>query len=270
MRTALRWGRGTLAGFALIGMTLFMARLAGAQQPVGSLQLQSSRFTVGTGISSSQLNKSGFGFRGVPPMDNFPASLMPSRFGPRSRTAPNGPGVSNSNLFGAFYANPMNAYQPSGFGAPRYDLQPVVNTTTVTPTPAYPTTITALPATPDQFGAPDSATITMGGSPYSGSVSPVGPRVNVPVLNFLSSLAETPAGGAAPSPGPLNPREDLQQIVARSSTLSARDSIRVLGDGAIVVLRGSVVNDYDRQLAEALVRLSPGVQTVRNELTVGP
>jgi osmotically-inducible protein OsmY len=38
-------------------------------------------------------------------------------------------------------------------------------------------------------------------------------------------------------------------------------------DGSTVVLRGSVRDDHERRLAEALVRLTPGVRAVRNELT---
>jgi hypothetical protein len=64
----------------------------------------------------------------------------------------------------------------------------------------------------------------------------------------------------------LRVRADLQDVVARSSRLPSRGNIRVLTDGSTVVLRGNVTNDHERRLAEALVRLTPGVRAVRNEL----
>jgi len=73
----------------------------------------------------------------------------------------------------------------------------------------------------------------------------------------------------APAASQLQPREDLQRIISQSSAFSPRNSIQVLDAGPEVVLRGSVVSDYDRQLAQALLLLSPSVQAVRNELTVG-
>jgi hypothetical protein len=64
----------------------------------------------------------------------------------------------------------------------------------------------------------------------------------------------------------LRVRADLQDVVARASRLPSRANIRVLTDGGTVVLRGNVVNDHERRLAESLVRLTPGVRAVRNEL----
>jgi hypothetical protein len=64
---------------------------------------------------------------------------------------------------------------------------------------------------------------------------------------------------------------NLQQVIDRSSTLtSSGNTVRVSVDGQTVVLRGSVADDHDRRLAESLVRLTPGVNAVRNELAVRP
>jgi hypothetical protein len=60
----------------------------------------------------------------------------------------------------------------------------------------------------------------------------------------------------------------LQKVLTRSSSLSPKDSFQVLSEGELVVLRGTAVSEYDRQLAEGLVRLSPGVYNIRNEITV--
>lgn len=67
-------------------------------------------------------------------------------------------------------------------------------------------------------------------------------------------------------PGPSVIAEEVERILARSTGLSPNRTIRVVVDGPAVVLRGTVASDHDRRLAEALVRLSPGVYQVRNEL----
>ncbi len=63
-------------------------------------------------------------------------------------------------------------------------------------------------------------------------------------------------------------RTDLQGVLVRSSSLPSARDIQVAMDGSVVVLRGPVSNDDERRLAENLVRLTPGVHDVRNELQV--
>jgi hypothetical protein len=69
--------------------------------------------------------------------------------------------------------------------------------------------------------------------------------------------------------GPAQERRDLQELLARSSNLTAGGrNLQVFMDGITVVIRGTVTDDHDRRLAEALLRLSPGVREVRNEVVV--
>jgi hypothetical protein len=75
-------------------------------------------------------------------------------------------------------------------------------------------------------------------------------------------------GFGSPPPGARATQAEVEQILARSTGLSANRGIRVAVDGPAVVLRGTVATEYDRRLAEALIRLSPGVYAVRNELEV--
>jgi hypothetical protein len=63
-------------------------------------------------------------------------------------------------------------------------------------------------------------------------------------------------------------RTDLQGLLIRSPRLSAPAGITVAMDGNTVVLTGRVANDDERRLAENMLRLSPGVRDVRNELQV--
>ena len=61
----------------------------------------------------------------------------------------------------------------------------------------------------------------------------------------------------------------LQDIIARSSTLKDPSSVRVsVDDGGVVILRGEVSDDDERRLAENLLRLTPGVRQLRNEIQV--
>ena len=62
-------------------------------------------------------------------------------------------------------------------------------------------------------------------------------------------------------------RPDLQTIIDTSDRLPVASGIRVLADGDAVVLRGQVRDARERRLAESVLRLSPGVRLVRNELT---
>ena len=70
------------------------------------------------------------------------------------------------------------------------------------------------------------------------------------------------------APTPEQRRTDLQGILARTSSLAGTAGIQVTMDGPTVVLRGKVADDDERRLAENVLRLSPGVHEVRNELEV--
>jgi hypothetical protein len=61
---------------------------------------------------------------------------------------------------------------------------------------------------------------------------------------------------------------EVQGVFARSTALPSRDNIRVAMEGNMVVLRGTVNDSRERLLSEAMIRLTPGVYEVRNELQV--
>ncbi len=60
----------------------------------------------------------------------------------------------------------------------------------------------------------------------------------------------------------------LGQTLTQSSDLDRRDNIQVVMDGPAVVLRGRVADDDESRLVENMVKLTPGVNQVRNELTM--
>jgi osmotically-inducible protein OsmY len=65
-------------------------------------------------------------------------------------------------------------------------------------------------------------------------------------------------------------RQDLQQVIASAASLPSRADIRAMSVGDVVILRGNVTTDHERRLTEAIVRLTPGVLAVQNELKVQP
>ena len=58
----------------------------------------------------------------------------------------------------------------------------------------------------------------------------------------------------------------VRAVLDRSISLSNPRGIEVVSDGAVVVLRGAVKDEDEARLAENMIRLTPGVRDVRNEL----
>lgn len=69
-----------------------------------------------------------------------------------------------------------------------------------------------------------------------------------------------------PRPAPARAIAVLQRRLSRLEPMSNLD---VTMQGRRAVLRGVVATDHDRDLAEQLIRLEPGIDAVQNELTVG-
>ena len=63
---------------------------------------------------------------------------------------------------------------------------------------------------------------------------------------------------------------DASDAIARSSMLKNKDSIRVVTNGPVVLLNGSVGSETERLTAEGMVRMTPGVADVQNNLVVNP
>jgi hypothetical protein len=63
-------------------------------------------------------------------------------------------------------------------------------------------------------------------------------------------------------------RLQLRAVLDRSSALQGAGVIRLAVKNGRIIVRGQVRNERDRRLAEALIRMTPGVQDVQNELRV--
>lgn len=173
--------------------------------------------------------------------------------------------------FGApLYSNLAGGSPGPTNGAPSATSRPAAATVAAAPTTAAP--------------APRTSGTTPGGSvPALGVLSGqgttgggIGTMAPVTTWSALAGRSQASLNGAAPirltapttttRTSPL--QAEVQSIVANSSALPSRDQIQVGVEGGTIVLRGTVSTDYERRLAEALVRLTPGVNLVRNELIV--
>jgi hypothetical protein len=65
---------------------------------------------------------------------------------------------------------------------------------------------------------------------------------------------------------PTRMQADVRAVLDRSASLSNARGVDVLTDGQVVVLRGAVRDEDEAILVEGMIRLTPGVRDVRNEL----
>jgi hypothetical protein len=170
----------------------------------------------------------------------------------RAGTATGGtffPGITQVSPLNQYSKNPLTVgmnLNNSAFGQPVYAI---VSTTTNT---------AGTISRPGGFGGSYGG--GMGGGAYgAGTTSSTGEAPKyVAVADF----------GARPS---ISSRiqVDAQRVLANSTALTKAGSIQVSVDGGVLVLKGRVASEHDRTLAEGIVRLSPGVYDVRNELQIG-
>ncbi len=157
-------------------------------------------------------------------------SSVPGRSGPSAA-------VGATSFLGAYYGNPLapgipNAKTNAAFGSPLFTITNPTGTASVR--------------------------TTTQNSGYFGTA--VGVR-RLPAYSTILKIKDMP-----PPETPAQVRTDLQVMLARSGQLDARDAVRISMDGPAVVLQGEVVDGEERRLVENMVRLTPGVGDVRNEL----
>jgi hypothetical protein len=114
------------------------------------------------------------------------------------------------------------------------------------------------------FGTTTTTTTVRGGTAPGGTTTTPGFTVSAP----RAPVFVTVLGDTVPAPVRTNLLPQLRGVIARSGTLTSRGSIQIAMKDDAVVLTGDVANERERRLAEGLVRLTPGVGDVRNELVV--
>ncbi len=210
---------------------------SGLSGGMGSTGLGGSSSSSG-GLGSSSFLPSGSSFL------NSGTGITPSR-----STSSTGAG----NLFSGYNTNPMatgwaglnSTGRVAAFGAPLYG--------------------SLVYGTYGQSGLTGTASLTTG-RPLTSTFSPSTTGF-IPGTPGLRGPAYAAVLGFTPPPiVPSQLQANLQQVIARSSSLPSGRNIQVVMDGPTVVLRGGVASERERRMAESLVRLSPGVRNVRNEL----
>ncbi len=187
-----------------------------------------------------------------------------------------GGAVATSNPFRSYYINPYSMGMPgttTGTGTARQGTfgQPLYNTTT---TGQANTLLGGAGRLTGAGGAGIAGIgrVGAGAADTTAFASSAGTRRS---LTYTTEIAlDPPPPAAAPPPGPpplmTRMRTEVAQVVARSSALPSRGNINVVMEDDVVVLRGAVVSERERRFAEGLVRTTPGVREVRNELEVRP
>jgi osmotically-inducible protein OsmY len=129
-------------------------------------------------------------------------------------------------------------------------------------------------ATTVRFGNPlytaavSSTNISGTATTSSSSLSSLSNTSSSNMARPIMALVRNGSQPVAQAPN-LQPRADLQQMVANSTYLTSKN-IEVVGQGGLVVLRGTAVSEYERQLVQAMVQLKPGVTDIQNEITIAP
>jgi|GEM_PF-1836705 len=214
----------------------------------GTLGMSSSSGTgFGTGTTSSPFGSgtgSAFGGSGTG------SSTGQYGAGRGGSNQPFFPTAATSNMFGKYYMNPLtpgtlNVSRTATFGQPIY--------ATVTTT--------------------NSSGGARGGAGAGGSGSAGGYMMNTQSPRYGIAMEQPTAPlGRPPERLSVSPRAqvEVQGVLARSTSISGNRNINVVVDNGMLVLRGKVPSERDRQMAEGLALLTPGVNTLRNELQVSP
>jgi BON domain-containing protein len=254
------------SGWTILACLLWLAAQAVHAQTISSgggssMGGGSTGGTTSGGSSSSSSSSGGLSTfaptQGLAP--SAPSSFLPGSTGTSaSRSASQ---ASSGNPFNPYYTNPMALGLPSrppGTGG-------ATSSTSTVPwgTALYSNVYTKTSSTTN----PTLSTLNQRGGAFgAGSLGG---------FNSSSMSNRRPAGyvtsieSIAPASAATNgQRPAFQDVIARASSLPSRENILVdVADGA-VILRGTVKTERERRLAENLLRLSPGVSQVRNEIVV--
>jgi BON domain len=181
-------------------------------------------------------------------------------------------GVSSANPFASSYTNPIAAGLSGVTGRSTFGTALYANlnqTGSMTGSGSMGMS-GARPGTPmggagaGFMGSSAAGAYGAAGRPSSGSYPTLGSSTattRAPTYSAAIGFSATPVA-------PSGLQTSLQQLLTRSPALQSSPNIQVAMDVSTVVLRGWAADEHDRRLAEGMVRLTPGVYDVRNELVV--
>ncbi|MBI3411579.1 MAG: BON domain-containing protein [Planctomycetes bacterium] len=248
--------RGKLGRMLLIG-GFFLASTAGlsAQTSSGTTSGVGSGSGIGTGSkvgsTSGVGTSSGMGATGglgSGASTTTGASFSGAMGGTGRGTTAGANLPAASNTFKTFYSNPMATAFTSGISG------------------------TNMAPTTKAFGQPmySIATgTTVANSAALGNTSSAEGFTTVGIRRAPSYTTALGADMPLVKHAPVQVRAELVRSLETSPFFKDKN-IQVAVDGGLVILQGQVANDRERRIAEGVVRLTPGVRDVRNELNVPP
>ncbi len=290
MRGIVRFGWAAAVGLAVGG--------AASAQTTG--QTLSSTGTSTANLSGGNTNALGAAL-GSSTLSQTPTiTSMDNTGGTAGRSA-----LNSSNVFGSYYANPYyqgragatQSTAPGGFGQPLYS--------TAGGPSGYPggtgATGTASRTT-SAAGFGGTSVTGFGGGGFGGTSTGFGSAVGfggaagigrtgvggiggggVTGLSGVGGLGSSNQGAQVipiprpiaytatlrftpPPVAPQRMQADLQGMLSRAPALSNPGAVQVLTTGQTVILRGTAKDEDEARLIEGMVRLTPGVHDVRNEI----
>ncbi len=241
-----------------IALVLFGASLLPALAPRPA-QAQTSG-TTGSSLGGSSLGGSSGGSSGA--TGSSTSSLLPTGSSLLSTSAttisatsgtPSATSIpSTANPFGNSYVSPITLGLPQNYQG-KFGPQNVTGNITGT----FGKYIYVANPSTSTGGASSTPTQGMGFTTF--------PQPRAPV--YTTGFAET---FPVSRPTIAQVEADARDAIARSSMLKNKGSIRVDTNGSVVLLSGSVGSETERLTAEGMVRMTPGVAEVQNNLQVDP
>lgn len=273
-------GRNLLLGIVL-HLTWGVTQVS-AQGGISSIGGGSGSGLGGGGFGGSSMGGSGLGGGGIGGGGNqylgnsnsggFGLGFL--RLGQSGTSRGGGNSTGTTSFLGPYFASPLAlGYGPLNTGSSQ--------TASSTANPAFGA---AFANTASGTSGGRGATGALGGmgatgaSNLTGSVdfNPVnssGIRRNLPYaaeVNFEGNLARSESEQSALiAMAEKRLVDEVASVVARSSRLPSASGVVVSMDQGFLVLRGNVGSEKERRVLEAMVRMTPGVREIRNEVRIG-
>lgn len=190
-------------------------------------------------------------------------SQTPQITAPTASGGNTGNSVSTSNFFAPYYANPYyqgilsnstsNNNSPGGFGTPLFNSSGSTGGGNI----GY----------AGSGGTTGSTGVrgTTGGKGTT-STNTTGIIIPLPVQISYGAVADFPVAHATPT----QLQAEIVGMLRRSKELSTYSSIQISTEGSTVTLKGAARDRREARLIESMVRMTPGVRNVKNELTFPP
>lgn len=256
--------------YGIFGLALGAAMTLAAEPALAQQQGNRSRFgSAPVGGGSSPRSASSVGSQGTAAQQATPQRTTGTGSTRPGGTGTNGPGANGdfASQFNPFMGSTEGIQTPDGFigrgatdqpfiGRPGTEQNASGRATTRSRTSRGRSTSSLRQGQFGQFGQQGlDANLANGGRRRGGQTTGQIRVIFRPA--FSTALAATPAS-----------IERISDSLTKSTAFVGASGLSVETDGGVVVLRGQVTSEYNRQLAERMARLEPGVTQVRNDLTV--